>query len=574
VNAWLKRKREVIIMAEKRTFTLKQAAQQGLLSGVIALSLSVIGLVTLFQERDLITGIFTLGQLILFLAPAALAFTMAGKAAADEKGKAILYGLVIGVVTALPLILLTVLATAFDIRQFLVNVSPALVELLTFSQSIAVGSLILIAVLGTVGAAGAGVQTISGTIKKALLNGLLWTLSIGLFSEILSGRIRDFFGSAAVKLIFKSKALNPIVALIIFVLVIALTFWRAKRGNPMQDRVAAMNPTQLRNFRWLRIGLAVVGLLIMPIFLGTYLSEVVNNVGIYIIMGMGLNIVVGFAGLLDLGYVAFFAIGAYTMAILTTQGHLGASSLNFWMALPICVIAAITAGVILGVPVLRMRGDYLAIVTLGFGEIIRIMALSDLLKTKIGGAQGVLQIPKPAIGSLTLSKPEHLYYVILGGVALAAFISWRLRDSRLGRQWMAMREDEDVAEAMGINLVSTKLLAFAIGAGFSGLSGAIFASKLTSIFPHSFDLLKSIYVLCLIIVGGIGSLPGVVVGALVLMGLPELLREFAEYRMLMYGALLVVMMLARPEGFVPSAVMKRELHAHEDDNIESAGATD
>ena len=561
-------------MVEKQTFTFKKAAQQGTLAGLIALSLSVIGLVALFKERDLIAGIFTLGQLILFMPSAALAFTMAGKIGADEKGKIILGGLIIGVVTAIPLILLAILATTFDIRQFLANVSPALVELLTFGQSITVGSLVLIVVLGLVGAAAAGVQTISENIKKASLNGLLWTFSIGLFSEILSGRIRDFFGSGAVKIIFKSKALNPVVAIIIFVLVFVITIWRKKRGNPMQDRIAAMNPTQLRNFRWLQIGLAVVGLLIMPLLLGTYLSEVVNNVGIYIIMGMGLNIVVGFAGLLDLGYVAFFAIGAYTMAILTTEGHLGASSLNFWAALPICIVAAIAAGVILGVPVLRMRGDYLAIVTLGFGEIIRIMALSDLLKPQIGGAQGVLQIPKPAIGALTLSKPEQLYYVILGGVVLAAFISWRLRDSRLGRQWMAMREDEDVAEAMGINLVSTKLLAFAIGAGFSGLSGAIFASKLTSIFPHSFDLLKSIYVLCLIIVGGIGSLPGVVVGALVLMGLPELLREFAEYRMLMYGALLVVMMLARPEGFVPSAVMKRELHAHEDENIESVGAAD
>jgi branched-chain amino acid transport system permease protein len=216
-----------------------------------------------------------------------------------------------------------------------------------------------------------------------------------------------------------------------------------------------------------------------------------------------------------------------------------------------------------------MRGDYLAIVTLGFGEIIRILALSDLLKPLIGGAQGVLQIPKPAIGTLSLVKPEHLYYVVLAGVLLAAFVSWRLRDSRLGRQWMAIREDEDVAEAMGINLVSTKLLAFAIGAAFSGLGGAIFASKLTSIFPHSFSILVSINILCLIIVGGMGSLPGVVVGALILVGLPELLREFAEHRMLMYGALLIVMMLVRPEGFWPAAALQRELHAADEEFLAS-----
>jgi branched-chain amino acid transport system permease protein len=458
----------------------------------------------------------------------------------------------------------------FDLRQFLVNVSPALIDQLTFNQSPTIGSLILVVVMGGIGVLAAILQLVRKDIKKGVLNGLLWTLAIGLFSEILSGRIRDFLGAGAIKLVFRTKALIPVVAIIIFVLVMGITIWRQKSQGQLQERLSGFSPAQKLKLRRVWIGLGIVLLLILPWLLGTYLSEVLNNVGIYILMGMGLNIVVGFAGLLDLGYVAFFAIGAYTMAILTTEGQLGISNLNFWTALPFCVLAAVSAGVILGFPVLRMRGDYLAIVTLGFGEIIRIMALSDLLKPYIGGAQGVLQIPKPRIGSLSLVKPEHLYFVILGGVLLAAFVSWRLRDSRLGRQWMAMREDEDVAEAMGINLVSTKLLAFAIGAGFSGLSGAIFASKLTSIFPHSFDLLKSIYVLCLIIVGGLGSLPGVVVGALILIGLPELLREFAEYRMLMYGALLVVMMLAKPEGFWPSATMKRELHAHEEELSEIA----
>jgi len=165
----------------------------------------------------------------------------------------------------------------------------------------------------------------------------------------------------------------------------------------------------------------------------------------------------------------------------------------------------------------------------------------------------------------SLIKPEQFYYVILAGCLLAAFVSWRLSESRLGRQWMALREDEDVAEAMGIQLVGTKLLAFAIGAAFSGLAGALFASKLTSIFPHSFKLEISINVLVLIIIGGMGSLPGVVVGALILVGMPELLREFAEYRLLMYGALLVVMMLAKPEGFIPSAVRRRELGREEED---------
>jgi branched-chain amino acid transport system permease protein len=211
-----------------------------------------------------------------------------------------------------------------------------------------------------------------------------------------------------------------------------------------------------------------------------------------------------------------------------------------------------------------MRGDYLAIVTLGFGEIIRILALSDFLKPLIGGAQGIQKIPNISIAGLEFVTPEHIYYAILAGCLLALFVSWRLRDSRLGRQWMAVREDEDVAEAMGINLHKTKLLAFAIGAAFAGLAGAIFAPKLSAIFPHSFNLLVSINVLCLIIVGGMGSLPGVAVGSLILVGLPELLREFTEYRLLIYGVLLIVMMIVRPEGFWPSEVRKRELHAAEE----------
>jgi branched-chain amino acid transport system permease protein len=325
-------------------------------------------------------------------------------------------------------------------------------------------------------------------------------------------------------------------------------------------------------------------LLALPWVLQRYLSDVMDTTGIYILMGLGLNIVVGYAGLLDLGYVAFYAIGAYTTALLTSP----ASSLGwgwpFWAALPVAMLVSGLAGVLLGVPVLRMRGDYLAIVTLGFGEIIRVLAISDFLKPYLGGPLGIVNVPKPAIciptiqslgewvsGSRSLPldcyfqfvlvDPQHLYYIILAGCALAVFISWRLADSRVGRAWIAMREDEDVAEAMGINLVQYKLMAFAIGATFSGMAGAIFAAKLSSIYPHSFQLLVSVNVLSLIIVGGMASVPGVVVGALLLIGLPEILREFDEFRMLLYGALLVVMMLVRPEGFWPAARRRRELRA-------------
>jgi branched-chain amino acid transport system permease protein len=235
------------------------------------------------------------------------------------------------------------------------------------------------------------------------------------------------------------------------------------------------------------------------------------------------------------------------------------------------VLAAAAFGVILGVPVLKMRGDYLAIVTLGFGEIIRLLALSDFLKPWIGGAQGIQRLAKPDLPFIQIPwGPQAFYYLFLGGCLLVIFVSYRLKSSRLGRAWMALREDEDVAQAMGIDLVATKLKAFGMGALFGGLAGAIFATKLESIYPHSFNFLISINVLSLIIIGGMGSIPGVIVGALALVGLPELLREFAEFRYLFYGIALVVMMLTRPEGLVPEARRRLELEEFREEAAEKA----
>jgi branched-chain amino acid transport system permease protein len=338
----------------------------------------------------------------------------------------------------------------------------------------------------------------------------------------------------------------------------ATAFWSTNR-LAVTRRVQAMESGPKRNLKLAAILVAVVVLLILPHALGLFLSEVLTIVGLYVLLGLGLNIVVGFAGLLDLGYVAFFAIGSYTVAILTSP-ELGFFSLTFWQSLPFAIIFGIIAGVMLGIPVLKMRGDYLAIATLGFGEIIRILVLSDALRPWLGGAQGIGKITKAQIGEFEFASPQEVYYLLLAGCILVGFISWRLRDSRLGRAWMAMREDEDVAQAMGINLVATKLMAFATGAGFSALSGAIFASKIGSVYPHSFNVMISINILCVIIVGGMGSMPGVVVGAFALVGLPELLREFAEYRLLVYGAALVAMMLLKPEGLWPEATHMRELH--------------
>ncbi len=554
-------------MEENRTFTLKNAINYGLLAGLISFFISTIGMVELFHKRQMVYGVLSMGQFFLFLPPAYLSYLAATKAPAEKKSTSLLYGAVTGFFASLPVIALQLLGSSFNLRQYLVNVSPKLInEILAFGQPAAAGAGLMIVAMTLVGLAAAVFHLIPANHQTPLGQALLWTAITATFSEIINDRLRAFFGTGVARLFFKSKALLPSMAVILLIVLGGIFYWNNQKKSQMPETPVQKLGKKSTNY-YIKQGVFILFLLVLPLLLGTYLSEVATTIGLYIIMGLGLNIVVGFAGLLDLGYVAFFAIGAYTMGIMTSTGAHGMVHTNFWVALPVSMLAAMLAGIILGTPVLRLRGDYLAIVTLGFGEIIRVLANSDMLKPLMGGAQGILNIPRPQFFGTTLSKPEQIYYIVLAGIMLAWFLSVRLQNSRLGRQWMAMREDEDVAEAMGINLISTKLLAFAIGASLSGLAGAIFAAKLTSIFPHSFNLLISINILSLIIVGGMGSLPGVVVGAIALVGLPELLREFAEYRMLMYGALLIAMMLLKPEGLWPSSIIERELEEDEDELV-------
>ena len=544
---------------------LRKTAKLGLIAGIVILSVSAIGMVETFDERDIITGVLTLGQLLLYSAPLIVGYMVWDKKENVSKGIILTRGAIAGFLSALPVIGLIFVTLLWPtIRDSLVNVSPALIEILTFGQGPVVGSLILLLVMTVLGIVGAAFHILPEKVKKPLFTGVMWVIAVGMLSEILLLILRPYTSRDIQKILFGSKGITVETAVVVFIIAVIFDIWWNARGHKTyQKTVVRLDDTQKKRLKYLNIGLGIIFVIMLPFIVGTYLTEVLDIVGTFVLMGLGLNIVVGFAGLLDLGYVAFFAIGAYTMGLLTSQGDLGAG-LSFWVALPFCVIAATMAGVILGVPVLGMRGDYLAIVTLGFGEIIRVLVVSDVLKPYIGGAQGILQIGKPEVLSFTFVQPEHYYYLILVSCLLAIFVTWRLRDARIGRQWMALREDEDVAEAMGIKLINTKLMAFAIGAAFSGLAGAIFASRLSSIFPHSFGLLISINVLCLIIVGGLGSIPGVILGAFVLVGLPELLREFAEYRMLFYGILLIATMLLRPEGLWPSAIRQRELHADPD----------
>lgn len=315
--------------------------------------------------------------------------------------------------------------------------------------------------------------------------------------------------------------------------------------------------------RIIGFGILLIIVLIIPLFAGQYWNFILGTVGIYVLMGLGLNIVVGLAGLLDLGYVAFFAVGAYTIGLLTAPEPLGLEW-NFWIVLIIAVFMAALAGILLGIPVLRLRGDYLAIVTLGFGEIIRILVRSDLLAPVLGGPQGIRDIAGPTIFGRPLDSERAFMYLIILGILLVIFLTIRLQNSRVGRSWIAMREDETVAQAMGISTYQAKLLAFAIGAAFAGLGGVLFASRNQYTGPEDHSLLVSINVLSIVIVGGMGSIPGVILGAFALKGLPEILRQIEDYRILAFGGLLVVMMIWRPEGLWPSQRRRLEMHTEDD----------
>lgn len=545
----------------------------GLLGSIVTFYLSAIGVIETFSLRYLIGTVISLGQ-VMYALGALGAGLLAARALRDRSPREVVgAGLAAGAVTSvLPQLLgifihfFVVLPAGqeqlFVVREMFVNFSPGLVDILTFNLGLGAGNLALTVYSALLGGLGAAFILIRDPWRLAVVNAFAWMIGVGIFSENVSSILQQVFGRGLVRILFAGKSLNPVAAAVIFIGAFLVAYFRLDRN--FTARWEALPAPRQQRGRRIGLVLAILLLLALPWIVGLFLSQALFLIGLYVMMGLGLNIVVGYAGLLDLGYVAFFAFGAYVMGVLTSTGPLGISNVGFWIALPICVVAGVLWGLLLGFPVLRMRGDYLAIVTLGFGEIIRIMATSDWLAPIEGGPQGVLHIPNPVVFGYELDTPQTMYYLVILGSLLAMFVTVRLRESRLGRQWMAMREDEDVAEAMGINLISTKLLAFAIGAAFSALAGGIFAARLSNIFPHSFNLLISINALALIIVGGLGSIPGVVVGAIVLVGLPELLREFTEYRLLMYGILLILVMLMRPEGFLPEAVRQRELHAGEE----------
>ncbi|MEO5985973.1 MAG: leucine/isoleucine/valine transporter permease subunit [Candidatus Limnocylindria bacterium] len=540
---------------------LPRALMIGLFGGIAGLHVSLVGIVNTFQTRDLIADIVTIGSVL----PMLIAIMVGWLAGSTPKhlppasrSSTLLHGAAAGTVVGLILAGLALLVNSVNLTWILVNARPQLAEILYFEQGPGLGSVIIIGGGLLLGAAGAGLHLLPATIARSVAISGIVTIIAALMEPFIGAVLRNVELRAIEGFLYQSGGLTVQGFILVFVLVAAGIYGWAKRGDRAKARVAAMPPDRRRAGKLIAFAVLFGILLLLPQIVGQRLSEVVGTVGIYVLLGLGLNIVVGFAGLLDLGYVAFYAVGAYTTALLTSPASpVFNPELPFWAALPFVILAAAFIGLMVGAPVLRLRGDYLAIVTLGFGEIAREIFKSAWAQPVTGGAQGILSVPEP----LPFTRdPQSIYYPILFFCIIAAIAATRLAASRVGRAWNAMREDESVAEATGINTVKYKLLAFGLGAAFGCVSGAFFGTKIGVVFPDSFNILVSINALALIILGGMGNIAGVVVGALVLVGLPELLREFAEYRLLIYGVVLVVMMLLRPEGLLPSRSRRAELH--------------
>ncbi|HUN48648.1 MAG TPA: branched-chain amino acid ABC transporter permease [Stellaceae bacterium] len=541
---------------------LQRAVIVGVVLGVVSIYIAAVGILLQMHGRAVIVDILTLGQEALL----AVALGAGAYVARSERslGPASImpHSALAGAIAGACLAVLVLATDALDLRSMFIALSPQLVDMLTFGfDDVWIGLSILVASGAVIGILGALLSMAPRPVQKPVMVGLAAVTFFGVFQELIQIMMQfgDFIGAIR-ETLYDWEGLTLEGAIIIFVIAaVCSVLWTRFRSRP--GAAVAPTPQQARAAKIAKIVIGVLLVVLFPVVAGSYIGQVLMLVGLYILMGMGLNLEVGLAGLLDLGFVAFFAVGAYATALLTADSPHALASLGYWEAMPIAVACSVVVGVLFGIPVLGVRGDYLAVATMGLGEIVRVIVLSDAAAPLLAGAQGILQIPKPFIGSLELSDPVELFFLTLACAAVAAYFAWRLETSRLGRAWMAVRDDEDVAQALGINLVKVKLLAYGLGAAFAGLAGSIFAVMLTSVYPSSFQLLVSINVLALIIVGGMGSLPGVIVGSLALVGLPELLREFGENRYLFYGAALIVMMRIRPEGLWPSATRRRELRA-------------
>jgi branched-chain amino acid transport system permease protein len=548
---------------QAKTTPWRHVITTGLALGGAGVFMAVVGILIMFHNRPIIVGTLTLGYATFGLTLFAAGLLVSRRGLFGHRDPTVVGGAAAGALAAALSALLATVMSLVDLRTVFVALNPPLLAMLTFGQQPPwLGAAYLLLLGAALGGVGALFPLLVDRIRRPLAGGLLAAGLAGMLQELIRPILAN---SRATKplhdLLYTWSGLTLRGAVVIFaVAALAVLLWDINRHR-VETALGRLAPSTQRQIRWGYWGAAALLIALFPLFAGNFIGQVLLIVGLFTLMGMGLNLEVGLAGLLDLGFVAFYAVGAYTTALLMADSRFALAELSFWQAMPIAVLVSLIVGVLFGIPVLKIRGDYLAVATLALGEIVRVIVLSDAAAPLLAGAEGILQIPRPQIGGFALATPVALFYLALAASLIAAYVAWRLAESRLGRAWMAIRDDEDVAEALGINLIQVKLLAYGMGAAFAGLAGSIFAVMLGSIYPHSFQLIISINILALIIVGGLGSLPGVAVGATVLIGLPEMLREFGEFRYLFYGLAIIAVMRLKPEGLWPSAATLRELES-------------
>ena len=561
------------------TIDWRKQVRFGLIGMLTIVFIALAGMPVVLDRRNIIEPALSMGYLSLLWVPLVFAniagneVLLEGMKARQRSYKDLIAGCSVGLVSSAGLTILMVLVQNFDLRDPLVNWSPQLLDLLSFRRTQVTGMIFWLALGAALGTLGGAMHMVSRRARLLIFSVSLSVFSVSVLETFLADLLEGFGLEAFTDFIYyKRGGLEISGAVLVAILALVIPLVAGGRLKKVKTRIVELPKEERKKVNLLMLFSSAGLLLVLPFFLGKITNELLANVGLFVLLALGLNIVVGLAGILDLGYVAFFAVGGYTTAVLTSPNSPGFSPELPWpVALIVVVVLTGIVGLFIGAPVIRMRGDYLAIVTLGFGEIIRLLFLSDWLSGWFGGAQGITNIPGVDVGFATVkgTDPRSVFLLVLVFCAIAIYVSWRLENSRLGRAWMAIREDEDVAEAMGVNTTNTKLMAFVVGAVLASFSGAIFSAKVGSIFPTSFLMLVSIIILVVVIVGGMGNIAGVIVGALVLIGVlggpkqPGLLQEFSQFKLLIYGALLIWMMLKRPEGLVPNVRRTRELHQEE-----------
>lgn len=560
----------------------RAGTKAGVIGGGVLVYLAVVGMLVKFDELRLVGSQVTLGRVLLVLPPFAAAFlavrprVVGGRVEQPGPRAAIAIGALAGGLTGAVGALGLLLADAIGIdrvRSIFVAVSPALVEMMSFGRGLGAGAVVLVLGGAGLGAVGGIWRRVRHGLRRPVEVGLLAVFVLGMLQRIVPFMLdelrleRDWLYSRI------TRGLTWVGAAVMLVVAsAAAAYWLDRRER--RGRVApAEGQPDIRGVRRVVLAAVVVAFFAaLPQLAGSIVSEIMGTVGVFLLLALGLNIVTGYAGMLHLGFSAFFLLGAYSIALLTGANLVTAfglvaprfsAHLDFYAALVLVLLIGAGIGALLAAPVLRLRGDYLAIVTLAFAQIAVILATSSWLQPITGGPQGLRDVTKAPLFGIGFRSAEHFYYLVLVACVLAVYVSWRLAWSRTGRAWNAMREDEQVAEAMGVPTGRYKMLGFAIGGAIGTMGGALFAVKVGTVQPGSFEIIQSITILSVVILGGLGSVPGVVLGALVLLGLPGLLSQLEEYRFLIYGASLVAIMILRPQGLIPNVRRMRELQEEE-----------